>query len=259
MIDLSYLKSLTIDRVEDIRPVAQAIQDLIDSTGDWRIAPVCSIAVHNPMHDHEGQILATSIFGWGNSEEDRWWRSPTLALNTPLAEACRYESEVFWCNANGFHTRLENPLLKSIDIEDFEERAMCRAAIVVPVHMPLGGLGAASIIPRQKSTTDLSREFKEYGEFLSLAIQKFIRGYVSLLAPPRTLICPGVLTKREVACVRWAAVGKTDVEIGMIISRSRATVRFHIHNAALKLDAVNRSQTVYKAAQLGYLDPRHLH
>ena len=37
------------------------------------------------------------------------------------------------------------------------------------------------------------------------------------------------------------------------MARSRATVRFHIHNAATKLDAVNRSQTVFKAAQLGYI------
>lgn len=61
------------------------------------------------------------------------------------------------------------------------------------------------------------------------------------------------LSKREVECLRWAAVGKTDVEIAMILGRSCATVRFHIHNAATKLEAVNRSQTVFKATQLGYL------
>ena len=61
------------------------------------------------------------------------------------------------------------------------------------------------------------------------------------------------LSKREVECLRWAAIGKTDLEISMIMSRSRATVRFHIHNASTKLDAVNRSQTVFKAAQLGYI------
>ena len=53
--------------------------------------------------------------------------------------------------------------------------------------------------------------------------------------------------------MRWAAVGKTDQEIAMLLSRSCATVRFHIHNAAVKLDAVNRSQTVFKASQLGFL------
>jgi len=61
------------------------------------------------------------------------------------------------------------------------------------------------------------------------------------------------LSKREVECLRWAAIGKTDLEISMIMSRSRATVRFHIHNASTKLDAVNRSQTVFKASQLGYI------
>ena len=52
---------------------------------------------------------------------------------------------------------------------------------------------------------------------------------------------------------RLAYIGKTDLEISMIMSRSRATVRFHIHNASMKLNAVNRSQTVFKAAQLGYI------
>ena len=51
----------------------------------------------------------------------------------------------------------------------------------------------------------------------------------------------------------WAAVGKTDREISMILSRSHATIRFHIQNAGIKLNAVNRSQTVFKAAQLGFI------
>ena len=62
-----------------------------------------------------------------------------------------------------------------------------------------------------------------------------------------------MLSKREVECLRWAAVGKTDFEISMIMLRSRATVRFHIHNASVKLSAVNRSQTLFKATQLGYI------
>ena len=53
--------------------------------------------------------------------------------------------------------------------------------------------------------------------------------------------------------LRWAAVGKTDKEISLILARSHATVRFHIQNAGEKMNAVNRSQTVFKAAQLGYI------
>ena len=61
------------------------------------------------------------------------------------------------------------------------------------------------------------------------------------------------LSKREVECLRWAAIGKTDKEISMILNRSHATIRYHIHRAGEKLDSVNRAQTIFKAGQLGYL------
>jgi DNA-binding CsgD family transcriptional regulator len=61
------------------------------------------------------------------------------------------------------------------------------------------------------------------------------------------------LSKREVECLRWAAIGKTDKEISLILALSHATVRYHIQRAGEKLNAVNRSQTGFKAAQLGYI------
>jgi len=64
---------------------------------------------------------------------------------------------------------------------------------------------------------------------------------------------PSRLSKREVECLRWAAIGKTDFEISMIMGVSHATVRFHLRNAAAKLNAVNRGQTLFKAAQLGFI------
>jgi DNA-binding CsgD family transcriptional regulator len=61
------------------------------------------------------------------------------------------------------------------------------------------------------------------------------------------------LSKREVECLRWAAIGKTDREIAMIIALSHATIRYHISRASEKLDSINRAQTIFKAGQLGYL------
>ena len=61
------------------------------------------------------------------------------------------------------------------------------------------------------------------------------------------------LSKREVECLRFAAIGKTDREISMILELSHATVRYHVQRAGEKLNAVNRSQAVFKAGQLGYL------
>ena len=62
-----------------------------------------------------------------------------------------------------------------------------------------------------------------------------------------------MLSKREVECLRWAAIGKTDREIAEIVSLSHATIRYHIHRAGEKLYSVNRAQTIFKAGQLGFL------
>lgn len=86
-----------------------------------------------------------------------------------------------------------------------------------------------------------------------LLTHRFIAGCVKALRTRQWLPVDCQLTKREVECLRWASIGKTDKEISMILGRSHATVRFHIQNAGEKLDAVNRSQTIFKAAQLGYL------
>ena len=123
----------------------------------------------------------------------------------------------------------------------------------MPIHQPFGRIGAASIIPTDPSVLDLSAEFEAYGDTFGLLVRTFVSGYVRAMSSAERLPIGPLLSKREVECLRWAAVGKTDNEIGLILSRSQATVRFHMHNASVKLDAVNRSQTLFKATQLGYI------
>jgi DNA-binding CsgD family transcriptional regulator len=83
--------------------------------------------------------------------------------------------------------------------------------------------------------------------------RRFIAGYVSAMRTKRRIPSDCELSKREVECLRWAAIGKTDREIGMIIDLSHATVRYHVHRAGEKLNAINRAQAIFKAGQLGYL------
>jgi LuxR family transcriptional regulator, quorum-sensing system regulator CciR len=250
---------MTIDQVRIANPgevngAAKALRALASSLFDCRTAACHSIAVKELMRDGEGRLLATEVFGWTDEEDDRWWRTPNLALASPLTTACRYESEPFWGNADGFRTKRPNFWLDSIDVSDFERRAYASAAIVVPVHLPFGQIGAVSFTPRDPDKTDLSAEYEQHSDLLGLWARAFISSYHRVMVAPERLPVGGsMLSRREVECLRWAAIGKTDCEIGMIMSRSRATIRFHIHNAANKLDAVNRSQTVFKAAQLGYI------
>jgi len=245
------IKAVRIGDAQSVRTAAEAFRRIVEELGDFRIAACHNIAVKEPMVDASGAILASDVFGW--TVNDRWWHSPRLALDSPLPAACRYTSEPFWCNAEGIRTCQRNAFLEKIDLTNFEARAMTRAAIVVPVHLPFGQVGAVSFNSPDPAVVDLGEAFEAFGDELGVYARTFISSYVPVMCRAQRLPAASRLSKREVECLRWAAIGKTDYEISTIIERSRATVRFHIHNASLKLDAVNRSQTVFKAAQLGYI------
>jgi len=245
------LERIAIRNAAGIRAAAEELRDGVKSLTGLRVAPCANIASKAPMVDGDGHILASEVFGWCQPGE-RWWERPRLALTSPITLACRYECEPFWCNSVGIYTQQPNPRLLGLDLTDFFERAMTEAAIVVPIHLPYGQIGAVSFQP-PVAVHDLSAEFAEYGDLLGMLSRKFICSYVKVTDKAHWIPSDVKLSKREIECLRWAAVGKTDNEIALILARSSATIRFHIHNAATKLNAVNRSQAVFKAGQLGYL------
>ena len=253
MLNIENIAAVRIGGRSDVRSAAEAFRRIVEQIGDFRIAPCHNIAAKEPMVDDQGAILARDVFGWTNEDGDRWWKSPRIALDSPLPSACRYTSEPFWMNARGVHAPQRNTFLEKIDLSNFESRALIRAAIVAPVHLPFGQVGAVSFTLRDQSCDELSTEFAAFGDELGIYARTFISSYVPVMCRAQRLPAGSRLSKREVECLSWAAIGKTDFEISTIIERSRATVRFHIHNASVKLDAVNRSQTVFKAAQLGYI------
>lgn len=80
------------------------------------------------------------------------------------------------------------------------------------------------------------------------AAQKF------LLRPELpTLLAP--LTPRELEVLRWSRDGLTMVEVGAKVFLSPLTVKFHLKNAANKLQTSNKTMTVLKAIKLGLIDP----
>jgi len=58
-------------------------------------------------------------------------------------------------------------------------------------------------------------------------------------------------TLREKETLKWAYEGKTAWEIGVILSISERTVKFHLKNIYQKLNVTNRSQAVAKAIRYG--------
>lgn len=246
------LAAVSVRSLADVRGAAETLRDIALEQGGFRVAVCDNIASKQTMLDADGNVLASEVFGW-TGENERWWADSRLALSSPIPRACRYESEPFWVNAQGFRTRQANRYLDQIGLENFEKRALTKVAIVIPIHLPFGQIGAVTFNCKDKVREDLSAEYDEYADILGILTQRFVAGYVKVHRTRQWLPSDCQLTKREVECLRWASIGKTDKEISLILSRSHATVRFHIQNAGEKLDAVNRSQTIFKAAQLGYL------
>jgi DNA-binding CsgD family transcriptional regulator len=246
------LAAVSVTSMDDVRRAAEALRDIANSRGDLKVAVCDNIASKATMVDIDGNVLAADVFGW-TGEGERWWADTRLALSSPIPRACRYESEPFWVNAKGFRTRQHNRYLDQIGLDNFEKRALTRCAIVMPVHLPFGQIGAVTFNCKDKQRDDLSAEYEAHADVLGCLAYRFVAGYTKAHRTRHWLPGDCQLTKREVECLRWASIGKTDKEISLILARSHATVRFHIQNAGEKLDAVNRSQTIFKAAQLGYL------
>jgi LuxR family quorum sensing-dependent transcriptional regulator len=61
------------------------------------------------------------------------------------------------------------------------------------------------------------------------------------------------LSKREQEALQWAAEGKTEWEIGMILGLSEHTAEKFIRSACSKLKAGNRTHAVAQAIRLGLI------
>lgn len=61
------------------------------------------------------------------------------------------------------------------------------------------------------------------------------------------------LTQREIEALRWAAEGKTFVEIGDLLGISDRTAEHHLKSAALKLGALNRAHAIAEAFRAGII------
>jgi len=187
------IDAVRVSSPETVRRAAEALHRIAMDCG-MRAAPAHDIADKRTPVDGEGNILARDVFGWPDDERV-WWRNSRIALDSPLTTACRFESQPFWANSEGFHTREPNAYLRSIDIANFENRAMTRAAIAVPVHLPFGQIGAVSFNSLDKSTTDLSEEFEKYGDAFGLYARTFIATYVQTMGS--TQACAGPRSARR--------------------------------------------------------------
>lgn len=77
----------------------------------------------------------------------------------------------------------------------------------------------------------------------------------ALSATVRRTPPPAPLTLRERECLQWVAVGKSDWEIGEILSISEKTANFHVEQVKRKYNVATRVQAVVQAIRAGAIQP----
>ena len=162
------------------------------------------------------------------------------ARSAILEEARRRISPFTWSDVRASRT------FSSAEAEVWETAASWgwHNGFVVPVHGP-GGYLACIGMGSPERDLDLCTDTRLRLHMLALIAHErclALTGFAQSSVPRETL------SPRELECLRWVGAGKTDWEIGIILSISASTVKFHVNRAREKLGTRTRAQAV---ARLG--------
>ncbi|WP_049759564.1 helix-turn-helix transcriptional regulator [Novosphingobium aromaticivorans] len=225
------------------------VQAAGDAAGLPFIAAQADLGDPEPMSDEDGRPYAETTFRWTDPGHE-YWRDRKLALHVPFLTAARLVAEPFFYTAGTLATWRPSGLLGGVDCSGVA-KSFGGEAIVAPVHLPRGIVGA--VVWCSREPIGVAQVFAGKAEHFQALALRLVATHNEARGRPRNAGVPQKLTRREVQCLRWAAAGKTDGEIGIILDLSHSTVRFHLRNAAEKLGATGRAQSIQLAAGLGYV------
>lgn len=123
--------------------------------------------------------------------------------------------------------------------------------LLIPIHGPGGYRG---LVGMAGANDDLSLSDRAALHMMGLYLHERLK---ELLAPG--LVTPAdalpALTEKEIECIRWLLAGKSDWEMGEILSIAEATAHWRIEQAKKKLGVKTRAQLTALAVHYGLVRP----
>jgi DNA-binding CsgD family transcriptional regulator len=177
--------------------------------------------------------------GWAKLSDDRGFAAASFVT----AEARRRLTPFTWLEARD---------ARSLTLAEQEvwESALAwgwRNGFVLPIRGPAGYFATVSMGSRE-GDLDLRPETRARLQMLAVLAHERACTLAGLMSPEKLF---ERMTAREIECLRWVAAGKTDPEIGDILSISATTVKFHVDGARAKLGARTRAQAVARFVLYG--------
>ncbi len=255
--------------VSDAKQNLQRAYQRLDESGDLVAAAEClkaagrCIGMPHPavIDDYSSNRLLTiedgrtltSVLGWETDFVEQYL-SQKLYLVSPIAAVCRMSTKPFSWDALAIEAAIQEARSRTIEWPLTPARGVY-GGITVPIHLPRGRTGSVSWYSRDPDV-NIPRALEDFGDLLRLVGHRFMDLVYAHRAETESEEQARLhLSERELECLTWAALGRTDADIGAVIHRSPATARFHIDNAVRKLGARNRTQAVAIAAQRGLIHP----
>ncbi|MFM6853958.1 MAG: response regulator transcription factor [Sphingopyxis sp.] len=237
----------------DVTQLVAEVRQMGASLGLPYVGAQSDIGDPEAMSDADGRPYAETSFTWVDPLEP-YWRNRRLALESPFINAARLCSEPICFHDDRLTTWRGTHLLDGIDVSKVRVKSEISGAIITPAHLPLGRIGA--VIWGARDAIDTLAIFEEHASRLFALSMRFLAAHAEASRKRTAVAQIQLLTRREVQCLRWAASGKTNAEIGIILTMSVSTVRFHLRNAAQKLGVGSRGQAIQIAAGHGFVGDR---
>ena len=241
-----------LDQCRDLVAAADCLIEVGRHIGMPHPAVIDDYSSDRLLTTEDGRALA-SVLGWQADYFEKWL-SKKLYLVSPIAAVCRVSTRPFAWDAATMAAAIEQTQRRAVDWPLTPLHGFF-GGITVPIHLPRGRTGSVSWYSREPNL-DTRVVLAEFEFWIRVAGHRFMDLVYAIRAeraPPPSAHAP--LSERELECLAWAAVGRTDAEIAALIYRSPTTARFHIDNAVRKLGARNRTQAVAMAAELGLIHP----
>jgi DNA-binding CsgD family transcriptional regulator len=134
------------------------------------------------------------------------------------------------------------------------EFGIASQGLTVPIRGPYGDCGLLCV-SRAGTTEDWRKQRREIINELQTAAVHLHDAVMRSDVLTRALHMPN-LSRREHEILQWTAAGKTQTEIGDILSISYRTVEVHLRSAREKLGALTTAQAVARGIGLGLIYPR---
>lgn len=240
----------------DLQSAAEEILAMGEALGLTHPAVIDDYAQRQLLTAEDG-VRLSEIFGW-EEEFQRDWVEQSLHRVSPVGAVCRVTTRPFsWTSATMTALAEELGGRSGRGWHLTPERGIA-GGISIPIHLPRCGIGSVTWVTRDPDL-DLPQLLEVHGDILRLAALRFMDlVYAGREEEPgEPYAAP--LSEREVECLTWVALGRTDGEIAELIHRSPTTARFHVENAMNKLGARNRAQAVAIACQLGLIHAINTH